>query len=164
MKKFGLLISLFLTATLTHADTKGFFGNSEFTTVIVQGRPGDTDAVSIFNSMLAVQKDEAGFIKKEVTFTTSASIKVLDIVCKISKSIQNFGSCTLVIYQSPWTSMGSSSVLLALDRGIDSNEVAKNFVAADESGKIVGSSNGKLSIRFDRDNSTFGLFSIVYRE
>jgi hypothetical protein len=161
--KIGLCIAMAVLSSVAFADTQGFFDDSDMAVIIVQGRAGDTDARNLFDVMTAPITDDGGFKKKEASFVAATGEKVFYLGCKISSSIQDFGSCTIVLYKSPWLSMGTTSAMMNLDHSPDSDSAARQFVAADSSGKIMGTADGRLSIRLDRDLSQHGNFTIAYR-
>ncbi len=157
------LLILFSFQQNTFANTQGFFGTPDKAVVLVQGQVGDKDAPGVFQSMRVPAVADGEFFKKTVTYTTVSNTKVLDLICKISKSIQMLGSCTMVLYKSPWTAIGAASVALIFARNKDAENISLLFAQPDETGRIFGSADGKLSIRSDKDATNKKSFTIWYR-
>lgn len=144
------------------ATTHAFFGNPDKVTVIVQGLQNDTDAIALFNSLTITAVDDGSFYKKTLSYVTFTNEKVLELVCKISKTNSDFGSCTLVMYKSEVTAIGASSVVLGLqDR--DAAKLQQEFASPGPlTGIIYKSQDGKLLIRMNSNPAAMPWFSVSY--
>lgn len=163
MKRKVLILISLIISSISNAETKGFFGNPDKVVIVIQGKQGDKDAPRLF-AALSVQPEESGstYLKK-ITYTSIANEKILDISCNVSKSIPDFGSCTMVLYKSSRTAIGSASVYLAFGKDQDSERISQLFNGPIINEQIYVSEDGKLSIRLYEDLSPQKLFSIVYR-
>lgn len=99
MTKFliGSLISL--VGAIAFADTRPFF-SSDQVVIVLQGKPDDTDSTNLFNALSAQANDTGSFLEKKVSFSSGDKDQLFAISCKLSKTIANYGSCTLTIFKS----------------------------------------------------------------
>lgn len=79
-----------------YAATHIMFSN-EKAVVLVQGQAGDLDAPNLYAAMNVNPIDSGAVLKKQITFSNSSKQTLFDLSCSLSKTVANYGSCTLQI-------------------------------------------------------------------
>ena len=159
---------LFLAADSFALSQALFSNDGSKATIIIQGPTGDIDAVTLFQALDVPQTEDAtSFVKSDSIVLRGT--KVFDVTCHISKTIQNFGSCSVTVFKSAYALLfpnaNPRSILMSVNDAHDGSKIAKKFKIADAYGQIFQSSDYRSSVKaaMDPDGRVVG-FSIQYTE
>lgn len=134
--------------------------------ILVNGPAGDKDATNLFNALNTSATESNSFLIKELDFRDSKNILSLQFKCKVSKTIANFGSCTVIIYKTAHTILNTStkSVSYILFDRVEAALLAQIFnLPADTRKDIFESNDQNLKIPF-YDPNGLGDLGISYTE
>lgn len=149
MLKLSVFALFSIFTAMAFADTQTIF-SSDKAVVIVQGKPGDKDAPNLFNALSTQAVDIGNFFEKKVSVSSSSKEQLFAVACKISKSIPDYGSCTLTVFKSKISVIQPDEKFISLMiQYPDSTAALKEFVLAsptDPAGKIFGSADLHLGI------------------
>ncbi len=132
------------------AAEQAFFGGNK-ATILIQGSAQDLDAVNLFNAMNVPINNEEGKFSKIINFKNSIGSPLFNLVCKVSKSVENLGSCTLNIHTSKFANIDKvKREALFMVSASDAWEIVPQFVQPKWPENIVFLSiNKKLGIVID---------------
>ena len=149
MLKLSIFTLLSAVAVNAFADTHTFF-SSDKGTVLIQGKAGDKDAINLFNAMTTQAVDAGSYLEKKLSFSSSAKEQLFTVTCKLSKSISDYGSCTLTVLKSQISVIQPDENFISLMiQYPDSTAALKEFVspqATDPDGEIFMSTDRHLGI------------------
>lgn len=167
MHRLLFLLSPVVVAFAANAASSAMFSAGRVV-IVIQGRAGDLDAPNLFNAMTTAALDDGGKLKKQVSVNSSTMVNLFNLSCNVSKTIANFGSCTLQIPKSAWASIDGKNhfALLGINDDSDAWLAAKNFVTADPStNEIYRSIDGRVVVSAIKDEQNRVIsFSMSYRE
>lgn len=163
-----LSIISYITVTLlpfvSTADTMGFI-KADSAVVLLQGAPGDKDGPGLYSGMNVEIKTEGPFYKKEINFSSQNGEKIIGLVCKVSMTIPDYGSCTLSIPKSKFSTIDPSQhKALLMVSGFDAPALAKLFTQPDELGHIFFSADQRVGVVADVSNGHIESLRIFYSE
>jgi len=164
----AMLLSFCLCAGITSfASTQALFSKDKRNVVvIIQGDRKDLDAINLFNSMNVAMVGEGDMFKKHDLLSDRTSEQLIDLTCKVSQRIQNLGSCTLIVYSSPYALIypDVGHLLFGVNDQSLARRFAKHFNISDAYGQIFRSTNGQLNISAATDaEGQVNSFTVVYR-
>ncbi len=165
--RVGLFLALtILLASYAHATAQILFTNDK-AVVLVQGPAGDLDAPNLYEVMNAPVVDDGTSLKKQINFINSSNQNIFDLSCKVSKTVANLGSCTLVIFKVDGMIFepANKNVIVAVEDMNDVIKVSQLFVRPDQYGELYFSDDLHLGLSLHYNGSSYPqLFMISYSE
>ena len=163
MRFVFIIVAGLIVGTQAFAKTQALFSSTGANVkIIVQGPQGDLDATHLFALLNSQAVDDGSSLKKEISFIDREGVEAVNVLCKVSKQVQNQGSCTLTIKKARYSSI-QPSVKYAAYGAFDAQEaarIAKLFVIPPGTKDLFSSNDNRLTIFYQ--NSDIGNFGIVY--
>lgn len=154
---YSIAATLFLfvafSVNMAKATTFAIFGkDGQKASIMVNGRPGDADAIRIFDLLSAEPQEIQGKITKRTSFTGTDGVKCFDVICAFSKLIPENGSCFVVLQPAAGVTIDAGRKLARYELSDDSaREFAKLFAAGSRAS--YASSDGKLTFELTENNA-----------
>ena len=160
--KIIIVLGLSLLVTTVHAGTVAKIEERK-AIVMVQGPPGDLDAPKLFAAMNTTAVDRSGVFNKELHFKSSDSEQLFDLVCNVSKTVPNYGSCTFTIAESTYVTFDPlKKNFIFMISGPDAWNIVRNFGPPDAQGSVYTSKDGSLSLRVDEAGTSTESFRVWF--
>jgi hypothetical protein len=154
---------LFIASQNAFASTKILFGTDK-ATILIQGKPGEVEPIEMFTAMKVAEVDDGQYLVKSAELTGAKGQKVLAVSCKVSKSVENFGSCAIVIPRSAASNFDKVKKQLTMMVQYPESVSAARVFQADQDGHIFFSDDRHLGLVIDFSNAgtpmSFRLFYI----
>lgn len=100
MKLLCALVIVFAGTSSYGAANAIFSSTGDKVAIIIQGPAGDKDAINLYNALNLPVTESANFFEKSGAFTELDDTPNLTFQCRISKTVADFGSCTVTIFKS----------------------------------------------------------------
>ena len=163
MSKLFIICTTILWTMSAKATTQVIF-SIEKAIILVQGQPGDLDAPNLYNAINLPASDDGTSLRKTVHITDAKDKLVLSIDCRISKTITDYGSCTITVPKSESATIDKDKRQILFMTGLPGSATAAKAFNADQSGRVFISTDSHLGLMLDYSGTgtpmSFRLFYI----
>lgn len=135
--------------------------------IVIQGPSGDVDAATLWN-LLTVTPAESpgGYLKKAVNVSIGNPAKnILSIICTLSKTVANLGSCTVIVQASSYATIDKNAQQIVFTvEGDLAPQIGANFVNGTNNPLFLAN-DGHFTIRETKDHSGLvNSFTLEFRD
>jgi hypothetical protein len=161
MKNAIFSVFIFLISNLVMANTNVVFSHKK-AIIIIQGPEGDTEATTLFRILKTAVIDNGTTLGKEITFIDREGIDAVSISCRISKNVENYGSCYITIKEAHYSSLMPSGHYAAYNAfDIEEAERLSDLFILPQDEKVLFTSKDNYFTIFYQ-KSDLGDFTILF--
>lgn len=161
----GLITVILVSCMSASAETLPiFWSETEPATILFQGKVGDTDAPRLFERMRTEPVEESSKIKKSVAYTHVSGATLFELLCSVSKRMENFGTCRLLVHRTEFSRIDKAQKLISLrvEDPEASQEIAALFADPESHGIVYYSNDAKFRIAVESREGTTRSFVMEY--